>query len=217
VLNSAKIDAGRNLSEVEVKNLPLVARNPYNFALAQPGVTGYENPEFGVPRLSANGTLMRINYQIDGNTNTEKDRAGLRLLPMSEVMIREVKVVTSGYAPEFGQTMGMVYNAITPSGANLFKGQVSYRLQRKAFAALPFFATSSVKPPTDVNVFTVDNGGPIVKDKTFYFAGYENTRRDLSGGRVITITPANEARLGLNDPAYMPALENTKFAIGKVD
>jgi len=105
VLDSAKIDAGRNLSEVEVKNLPLVARNPYNFALAQPGVTGYENPEFGVPRLSANGTLMRINYQIDGNTNTEKDRAGLRLLPMSEVMIREVKVVTSGYAPEFGQTM----------------------------------------------------------------------------------------------------------------
>src|SRR5262249_32909798 len=101
ILDSAKIDAGRNLTEVEVKNLPLVARNPYNFALAQPGVTGYENPEFGVPRLSANGTLMRINYQIDGNTNTEKDRAGLRLLPMSEVMIREVKVVTSGYAPEF--------------------------------------------------------------------------------------------------------------------
>src|SRR5262245_32987107 len=80
VLDSGRIDAGRNLSETEVKNLPLVARNPYNFALAQPGVTGFENPEFGVPRLSANGTLMRINYQIDGNTNTEKDRAGLRLL-----------------------------------------------------------------------------------------------------------------------------------------
>src|SRR5436190_7399809 len=217
VVDAGRIEEGRTLTTAEIKTLPLTSRNPYDFALMQPGVVGFEPQEFGVPRLTANGALLRVNYQIDGNDNTEKDRAGLRQMPMSEVMIREVKVVTTGYAPEFGQTMGLVYNAITPSGANLFKGQVSYRLQRKAFAALPFFATSSVKPPTDVNVFTVDNGGPIVKDKTFYFAGYENTRRDLSGGRVITITPANEARLGLNDPAYMPALENTKFAIGKVD
>lgn len=217
VVDLAKVDQGRTLNEREIKTLPLTSRNPYNFALLIPGVTGFETQEFGVPRITANGALLRVNYQIDGNDNTEKDRAGLRQMPMSEVMIREVKVVTTGYAPEFGQTMGMVYNAITPSGANTFKGQASYRMQRKSFAALPFFATSTVKPPTDVNVFTVDNGGPIVKDKTFYFAGYENTRRDLSGGRVITITPANEARLGLSDPPYMPALENTKFAIGKVD
>jgi hypothetical protein len=217
IVDLGKVDQGRTMNEREIKSLPLTSRNPYNYALLQPGVTGFETQEFGVPRITANGALLRVNYQIDGNDNTEKDRAGLRQMPMSEVMIREVKVVTTGYAPEFGQTMGLVYNAITPSGSNLFKGQASYRLQRKSFAALPFFATSSVKPPTDVNVFTADNGGPIIKDKTFYFAGYENTRRDLSGGRVITITPANEARLGLNDPAYMPALENTKFAIGKVD
>ena len=92
----ARIDIGRTDDDQEVHNLPLVARNPYNFALVQPGVTGIENVEFGVPRLAANGAAMRINYQIDGNTNTEKDRAGLRLLPMSEVMIQEVKVVTTG-------------------------------------------------------------------------------------------------------------------------
>ena len=94
-----------------------------------------------MPRFSANGALLRVNYQVDGNTNTQKDRAGLRLMPMSEVMIREVKVVTSGYAPEFGQTMGLVYNAITPSGTNTFKGQGSYRLQRKPMVAFPFFTT----------------------------------------------------------------------------
>ncbi len=105
----------------------------------QPGVTGIENVEFGVPRLAANGAAMRINYQIDGNTNTEKDRAGLRLLPMSEVMIQEVKVVTTGFAPEFGQTMGMVYNAVTPSGTNKFKGEGSYLFRRKSFSAFPFF------------------------------------------------------------------------------
>src|SRR5205085_3398162 len=138
-LDIARIDIGHTMSDLEVHNLPLVARNPYNFALVQPGVTGTENVEFGVPRLAANGASMRINYQIDGNTNTEKDRAGLRLLPMSEVMIQEVKVVTTGFAPEFGQTMGMVYNAVTPSGTNLFKGEASYLFRRDPFSAFPFF------------------------------------------------------------------------------
>jgi hypothetical protein len=205
------------LTEREITSLPLTSRNPYNFALLQPGVVGYETQEFGVPRLTANGALLRVNYQIDGNDNTEKDRAGLRQMPMSEVMIREVKVVTSGYAPEFGQTMGLVFNAVTPSGANTLHGQASYRFQREPLVALPFFATSTVKPPTEVNIFTGDVGGPVVRDRTHFFGGYENARRDFSGGRVVTITPANAARLGLNEPTYIPAAGNTKFAIGKVD
>ena len=139
LLDTARIDIGHTMSDLEVHNLPLVARNPYNFALVQPGVTGIENVEFGVPRLAANGAAMRINYMIDGNTNTEKDRAGLRLLPMSEVMIQEVKVVTTGFAPEFGQTMGMVYNAVTPSGTNKFKGEAGYLFRRNSFSAFPFF------------------------------------------------------------------------------
>jgi hypothetical protein len=222
LLDVGKIDAGRNLSEVEVKNLPLVARNPYNFALAQPGVTGFENPEFGVPRLSANGTLMRINYQIDGNTNTEKDRAGLRLLPMSEVMIREVKVVTSGYAPEFGQTMGMVYNAITPSGTNQVRGDASYLFRRKDFSAFPFFFQGphlpERKPDTQVDTFTGTLGGPVVRDKAFFYAGYERTRRDLSAQKVITILPENAAALGIGvQPGVPPNIQTVPFFIGKID
>jgi hypothetical protein len=218
VVDLGKIEQGRTLNEREIKSLPLTSRNPYNFALLQPGVVGFETQEFGVPRLTANGALLRVNYQIDGNDNTQKDRAGLRQMPMSEVMIREVKVVTTGYAPEFGQTMGLVYNAITPSGTNAVHGQASYRLQRKPFAAFPFFTTNrATKPPTNVNLFTVDAGGPIVRDRTHYFAGFENARRDFSGGRVITISPANAAALGLNEPAYMPAEGDTKFAIGKID
>ena len=217
VVDVGKIEQGRTLTAAEIKTLPLTSRNPYNFALLQPGVVGFETQEFGVPRLTANGALLRVNYQIDGNDNTEKDRAGLRQMPMSEVMIREVKVVTTGYAPEFGQTMGLVYNAITPSGTNRLQGQASYRFQRKPMVELPFFATTDVKPPTKVNIFTVDNGGPIIKDRTFYFGGFENTQRDLSGARVVTITPANAARLGLSEPAYIPAEAKTKFAIGKID
>jgi hypothetical protein len=218
LVDLAKIEQGRTLSEAEIKTLPLTSRNPYNFALLQPGVVGFETNEFGVPRITANGALLRVNYQVDGSNNTQKDRAGLRQMPMSEVMIREVKVVTSGYAPEFGQTMGMVYNAITPSGTNTLKGQGSYRLQRQSMVDLPFFTPpGAAKPPTDVNVYTFDLGGPIVRDKTHFFGGYEHTERDLSGLSVITITPANQALLGLTEPAYMPRGLNTEFAIGKVD
>ena len=218
IVDAGRIEQGRTLNEREIKQLPLTSRNPYNFALLQPGVTGFETQEFGVPRLTANGALLRVNYQIDGNDNTQKDRAGLRQMPMSEVMIREVKVVTTGYAPEFGQTMGLVYNAITPSGTNVVRGQGSYRFQRRPFAAYPFFANRNrEKPPTDVNVFTVDTGGPVVRDRTHFFVGFENARRDLSGGRVITIAPGNAAALGLNEPAYMPAAGDTKFVIGKID
>ena len=218
LIDLAKIEQGRTLSEEEIKTLPLTSRNPYNFALLQPGVVGFETNEFGVPRLTANGALLRVNYQVDGSNNTQKDRAGLRQMPMSEVMIREVKVVTSGYAPEFGQTMGLVYNAITPSGTNRLKGQASYRIQRQPMVALPFYtAPGATKPPTDVNVYTFDLGGPIMKDKTHFFGGYEHTERDLSGLSVITISPANQALLGLTEPAYMPRGLNTEFAIGKVD
>jgi len=218
LVDLAKIEQGRTLSEAEIKTLPLTSRNPYNFALLQPGVVGFETNEFGVPRITANGALLRVNYQVDGSNNTQKDRAGLRQMPMSEVMIREVKVVTSGYAPEFGQTMGMVYNAITPSGTNTFKGQGSYRMQRQSMVEMPFFAAANaVKPPTDVNVYTFDLGGPLVQDKTHFFGGYEHTERDLSGLSVITISPANQALLGLTEPAYMPRGLNTEFAIGKID
>src|SRR4051812_45327901 len=246
-LNTARIDIGHTMSSAEVHNLPLVARNPYNFALVQPGVTGTENVEFGVPRLAANGAAMRINYQIDGNTNTEKDRAGLRLLPMSEVMISEVKVVTTGFAPEFGQTMGMVYNAVTPSGTNKFRGEGSYLFRRKPFSAYPFFfgcgSTTAVKncpsldavqtaylaanpgkslddlkPETRVDTGTADIGGPVVRNKLFFYGGWEQTRRDLSSTSLITVSPSVVASVGVKpQPAAAPNVQTAKFKIGKAD
>jgi hypothetical protein len=232
-LDLARIDIGHTMTDLEVHNLPLVARNPYNFALVQPGVTGYENVEFGVPRLAANGAAMRINYMIDGNTNTEKDRAGLRLLPMSEVMIQEVKVVTTGFAPEFGQTMGMVYNAVTPSGSNSFKGEGGYLFRRNPFSAFPFFfgcgsttpaancppiAANAVKPATRVDTGTADVGGPIIRNKLFFYGGWEQTRRDLSSGALITVDPSIVAAVGVKpQPAAAPNVQTAKFKIAKGD
>ncbi|MBP6702830.1 MAG: TonB-dependent receptor [Vicinamibacteria bacterium] len=222
VANPGKVDIGRTISEDEIKNLPLVSRNPYNFAFLQPNVTGYENNEFGAARINGNGSQMHTSYQIDGNTNTQKDRAGLRLLPVSEIVVKEVRVQTSGFAPEFGQTTGMVYNAITPSGSNTLGGTVSFRLRRKDFSETPFYFTGTQKPDTHVNNSTFTLGGPIRKDRTHFYVGYEYVDRDLSADRVIAQSVKdNYAALGL--PAsvigegVIPAVQKVHFAIAKID
>ena len=221
VAQPGKIDLGRTISAEEIHNLPLPSRNPYNFAFLQANVTGYENNEFGVPRINANGSQMHTNYQLDGNTNTEKDRAGLRLLPVSEVLVREVKVVTNGFAPEFGQTTGMVYNAITPSGTNKFAGSGSYRFKRNSMSAAPFFLAAGVrKPDTVADDVTLSFGGPIAKDKTHFYSAYEFVNRSLiTGGSVITVTATDAAALGITLPSsgVMPQHQKVNFAFGKVD
>ena len=222
VANPGKIDIGRTISEAEIKNLPLVSRNPYNFAFLQPNVTGYENNEFGAARINGNGSQMHTSYQIDGNTNTQKDRAGLRLLPVSEIVVKEVRVQTSGFAPEFGQTTGMVYNAITPSGTNAFAGTASFRLRRKDYSQTPFFFTGTQKPDTHVNNTNFTFGGPLVKDKTHFYVGYEYVDRDLSADRIIQQSVKdNLGGVGLNASAIgtgvIPATQKVHFAIAKID
>ncbi|HSF15892.1 MAG TPA: TonB-dependent receptor [Vicinamibacteria bacterium] len=221
VIEPAKMDLGRLLDEREVSNIPLVSRNPFNFALLQANVTGYENEEFGVPRVNANGTQMRTNYQIDGNTNTQKDRPGLRLQPISEIFVKEVQVVTSGLAPEFGQTTGMVFNVVTPSGTNEYSGTGSYRFRRQGMSARPFtLSESAPKPDTKVDNFTGTFGGPIRKDAAHFYVGYEYIKRDLSADRVITVDPADAARLGISDAlgdGVIPAQAEPQFFIVKGD
>ena len=132
--------------------------------MLQPGVNGFENVEFGVPRFNANGYKSRINYQLDGNTNTQKDRAGLRLTPISEVFVREVQVVSNGFAPEFGQTSGVVYNAITPSGTNKFHGSAGYFFRREPFVARPFFLRPDIrKADPGLDNVIASLGGPLVR------------------------------------------------------
>jgi hypothetical protein len=222
VVDLGKTDVGRTLNEKEIRNLPLVSRNPYNFAGLEPGVTGIDNEEFGVPRYSVNGQMLRVNYQIDGNTNTQADRAGLRLMPISEVMVREVQVVSAGYAPEFGQTTGMVFNAVTPSGTNAMRGDVGYRFRTKDFTAWPFQFTEeqrqdpSLKPDNSLKIFTATLGGPIMRNRMFYYAGFEYTRQDLP--EVVTIDPARAQALGLApQPTTVEGYRATPFYIGKID
>jgi hypothetical protein len=222
ITQPAAIDLGRTISEEEVRNLPNIARNAFNFALLQPNVTGYENEEFGATRMNANGSQMRTNYQIDGASATQKDRAGLRMFQPSEVMVKEVKVTTSGFAPEFGQTTGMVYNAISPSGTNSLDGQASYRFRRQDFSARPFtLSPAAPKPDTHVDNITGALGGPIVRDRAHFYLGYEWLENDLSADRTITVAPETAAILGLPPEALgngvIPAVQTVNMFIAKTD
>jgi hypothetical protein len=226
IADAAKIDMGRVMNETEVRNLPLVSRNPYNFSLLQANVTGRPNSEFGVPRINANGYARRTNYQLDGNNNTQADRAGIRLMPISETFVSEVQLVTNGFAAEFGNTPGLVMNAVTKAGTNEYRGSASYRFRRTAFSSRPFyFDPTKTKPATKVDDFTAAIGGPIIRDRWQFYTGFEKVTRDLAGEsiRVITISPANQAALvasGVSSSAFpgaIPTAQKVNFFVVRTD
>jgi outer membrane receptor protein involved in Fe transport len=226
IADTGKIDVGRVMNTREVESLPLVSRNPYNYALLQANVTGRPNSEFGVPRINANGYTRRTNYQLDGNSNTQADRGGIRLMPISETFVSEVQLVTNGFSAEFGGTTGLIMNAVTPSGTNDIHGSGSYRFRRTAMSSRPFnISPTDIKPATKVDNFTGAIGGPIVRNRWHYYGGYEYVKRDLAGepARIISITPTDKQSLitaGLPSsifPTAIPAAQKVNFFILKTD
>ncbi len=192
-----RTDLGITLTSNMVRNLPLVSRNPYNFILFQPNVSGRANTEFGVPRkINANGFNARINYQIDGSNNTESDRAGIRLIPLSDVYVEQIQQVSNGFAPEFGNTVGTVFNTITKSGTNEFHGEGSYLFRRTDFSARPkLLAATAATPQVNVDSYAADGGGRVIRDKLFFFGGFEHVKRDLPA--PVTVPVGTLTQLGL--------------------
>ena len=219
VIDPSRTDTGRSLTSFVIANLPLVSRNPFNFILQQPNVTGRANTEFGVPRkVNANGFNGRINYQLDGSNNTESDRAGIRLLPISNEWIDEVQTISNGFAPEFGNTVGSVFNTITKSGSNDLHGSGAYIFRRTPFSARPaLLAFNRPTPDVNVNAFNANAGGRIIKDKLFFFGSYEKVVRDLP--QPVTVTPAIVSQLGLpaNYADAIPFKQNVTFFLAKTD
>ena len=219
IVDSARTDLGSTLSSNAVLNLPLVSRNPFNFILQQPNVSGRGNTEFGVPRkVNANGFNGRVNYQLDGGNNVQSDRAGIRLQPISQTWVEEVQVVNNGFAPEFGNTIGTVFNAITRSGTNEFHGEAAYLFRRTPMSARPaLLPEGRATPEVNVDAVFSDAGGPLIRDKTFFFAGYEHVRRDLPV--PVTVPSTTIAQLGLPDDFAdpIPFSQNLTFFIAKMD
>ncbi|HKE28413.1 MAG TPA: TonB-dependent receptor [Bryobacteraceae bacterium] len=213
VVEPSRVNTGRTIEHLEVDNLPLTSRNPYNFVLFQPGVSGHPNPELGIPRtINTNGLLDRINYQMDGMVNTETDRYGLRLFPISDVYVREVQTVSNSFAPEFGGTAGNIFNVITNSGTNQFHGEF-YFIGRPTDASARTILLASNKPATaiDLHDYAANSGGAIIKDKLFIFGGYEHLLRALPAPN--TINPNSAAQIGLT-PSLLdtaPSVQHAQF------
>jgi hypothetical protein len=188
-----QIDLGRTLSDNEIQTCRC---RPATVQLCVPPGQRDRLREHRVRRAAhqRERSQMHTNYQLDGNTNTEKDRAGLRMLPMSEVLVREVKVITNGFAPEFGQTTGMVYNAITPSGTNSVHGSASFRFKRNRCPRSRSSCRDGAKAGHRGRRRDGDARRTDPQDKWHYYGAYEFVDRSLvTGGQVITVTPAERA------------------------
>src|SRR5262249_37074492 len=136
----------------------------------------------------------------------------------SNTYIAEVQQVNNGFAPEFGNTVGTVYNAITKSGANAFHGEAAYIFRRTDMVARStLLARTSPKPDQNVDDPLVGAGGRSSKTKVFWFGSFEHIKRDLP--RLVRVSPATVSALGL--PATYanatPFGKNVYFALAKAD
>jgi len=219
LIDPATLNLQRTLDSREVENLPLVSRNPYNFIIFQPGVSGHPNPELGIPRsLNTNGLLDRINYEMDGMVNTQSDRIGLRLFPIGNIFVKEVQTVSNSFAPEYGETSGNVYNVISNSGTNSYHGVFQYIHRWVDATAYPFFSNhSQPKPDLQLTDYSANLGGRIIKDKLFFFGSYEKLTRGSPA--AVTIKPADAAALGIpaDQLVAAPGLLHGTFTDERVD
>ena len=201
IIEVTRTDLSRTISTAETQNLPLPSRNPYNFILFQPGVTGHPNPENGIPRtVNTNGLVDRVNYQLDGMVDTESDRYGLRLFAISDSYTDSVQTISNAFTPEFGNTAGIIYNVLTPAGTNSFHGALQYIWRPKAASSCPMLqncdptATNyTPKPSLHVDDYVARAGGPVLKDRFFLFGAYEKLKRAYP--QPNTVTASNKAAL----------------------
>jgi hypothetical protein len=219
VIEPTRVNVGRTIDTSEVENLPLTSRNPYNFIIFQPGVSGHPNPELGIPRtINTNGLLDRINYQVDGMVDSQQDRHGLRLFPISDTYVREVQTVSNSYAPEFGLTSGNIFNVITNSGTNDVHGMFQYIHRWIDATARPILLSPTApKPELKLNDYSGNAGGRIIKDKLFWFGSYEHDERGQPS--PVTIATADAAQIGI-DPKLLatgPGTLHAQFVDTRVD
>ena len=177
-----------------VEDLPVNGRNFMRLVQLAPGASESVQSSLGggarpddrrqTSVVSANGqTDSANNFLLDGMDNNERAIATIIVKPSIDAL-QEVKVDTNMYSAEMGRAGGAVINMITKSGTNAFHGTIFEFLRNDLFDAKNFFNVpqagnplAGVKPEFRQNQFGGSIGGPIKKDKTFFFADYEGFRR----------------------------------------
>src|SRR5258707_513634 len=209
-VTSSEISATVNATTV--RELPLNGRSWTDLAALQPGVetiqtqpsfaTGSDrgNRGFGQQLTISGARPQQNNYRLDGvSLNDYANGAPGSVLGgnLGVDAIQEFSVLTSNYSAEYGKTSGGVVNAITRSGTNAFHGSAYEFLRNSALDARNFFEDPTApKAPFKRNQFGGAVGGPIIKNRTFFFADFEAIRQS-KGIAVVDTVPSNAARAGL--------------------
>src|SRR6202040_2109030 len=177
-----------------VRELPLNGRSWTDLAALQPGVvtiqtqptfaTGPDRGDrgFGAQITVAGARPQENNYRLDGISISDYANGAPGSVLGGDLgvdAIQEFSVLTSNYSAEYGRTSGGVVNAITRSGTNQFHGGVYEFLRNSALDARNFFEQDATQPKAGFrrNQFGGTMGGPIIKNRTFFFVDYEGIRQ----------------------------------------
>jgi hypothetical protein len=192
--------SGTTLDTNQVANLPINGRDVSEFLEVAPGSVG----SAGFFQGSVNGMeniFTGLNITVDGQSAMRGDINGFldtegqesaRITRASVDSIQEIDYSNSGYTAETGHSLGPQMNIITKSGTNDYHGSVFEYLRNDALDAKDFFATS--KQPLRLNQFGGNLGGPIVKNKLFFFVNYEGDRTHITIERPLNHTLSAFAR-----------------------
>ena len=196
-VNTTNATVGSLVNEQRVQDLPLNGRNLVTLTLLQPGVTQLTtNASGGGTTYTVNGAPIRSNaILLDGAWMTTAYSSQVTLVGGSNLGVdgvREYRILTNTYGPEYGLVMGSVTTIVSKSGTNRFHGDLFEYLRNSAMDARNFFDTPvSILgrriPLYQRNQFGGAFGGPIKKDKTFFYAVYEQLKDNLSQPEVSTV------------------------------
>ena len=196
------------VTEKTISELPLNGRNYIDLALLQPGVSNFSEKDSTSSsnrgtKLNINGMSFRSNsYLLDGANM--RGYAGTATVSAAETTlgvetIQEFRVVTNAYSADYGRAMGGVISLVTKSGTNTIHGSGFEFFRDSSMDARNFFDRGTNPPPFRRNQFGTSVGGPIQKNRLFFFGGVERLQEDL-GVTTTSFVPNDAARSGAFAP-----------------
>jgi outer membrane receptor protein involved in Fe transport len=199
LVNSGDSVLGRTVDNREIENLPLVGRNVYDLLNLTPGVQNVQNENsIGLPmeHVIINGStdnmVGQVTYYLDGTINMTGVRDTGNVIPNPDA-IDQFNVQTNNFSAEYGRTGAGVVSIVTKSGTNQLHGSLFEFHQETNFNANSYLQTA--RTPQHINRFGGTLGGPIVKDKIFFFGSYGGLRQ-IAPQNFNTVVPDALQRVG---------------------
>ena len=184
------------LDSKKIIDLPLLNRDPNGLVLLAPGTVATQT---GLGGFAVNGSRERNNnFMVDGVDNNDAEVPGIAggLSTPNIDATQEFRVITGNFNAEFGRNTGAIINVVTKSGSNDYHGNAYIYYRSSRFSARDFFDTTGKSDPLQRKQFGASIGGPIKKEKLFFFFNYEGDRFN-TGSQEMRAVPSAGARTGV--------------------